>query len=154
MKVISQNKKAYFEYHILETLEAGIVLTGDEVKSIRVGHISLQGAFATVHDGELYLINCTIAPYERAFLKPKDEEAASRRRKLLLQKKQLHKLIGEVSKKGITIIPLKMYFNERSLVKVELGVCKHKLAAGKKQALKERDIRRETAKELKKAFRS
>lgn len=154
MKVIAQNKKAYFEYHILETLEAGIVLTGDEVKAIRAGNVSLQGTFATVHEGELYLINCNVAPYERAFLKPKDEEASRRRRKLLIQRKQMYRLVGEVSKKGVTIVPLKMYFNKRNFVKVELGVCKHKLAAGKKQAIKERDIRRETAKELKSVFKS
>lgn len=153
MKVIAQNKKAFHEYHVIESLEAGIVLTGDEVKALRSGTISLQGSFVTVHNGELYIINLHISPYERAFAKATDEESTSRRRKLLVHRKQLSRLVGEVSQKGVTIIPLKVYFNKRNLAKVEIGVCKHKLAAGKKQALKERDIRRETAKELKKAFR-
>ncbi len=152
MKIVAQNKKAFHDYHILDTLEAGIVLTGDEVKSIRAGKISLNASYATVHAGELFLINCHIAGYEKAFLKP-GEEDTRRRRKLLVHRRQLAKLIGDISKKGITIVPLKMYFNQKSKIKVELGICKHKLAAGKKQALKEQDIRRETSKELKKFFR-
>jgi SsrA-binding protein len=147
MKLIAKNKKAYHDYDILETLEAGIVLTGDEVKSLRAGNVSLAGAFATVHKGELYLINCHISPYQKAF--KKQEELATRRRKLLLHKRELDRLIGDVSKKGVTIVPLSIYFNERNIVKVEIGVCKHKKAAGKKQMLKERDIKRETERAIK-----
>lgn len=147
MKIIAQNKKAYFDYDIAEKIEAGLVLSGDEVKSIREGKVSLLGAFATLHGGELYLINCNITPYSKAFTK--DDENARRRRKLLLHKKQIMRLIGDVSKKGITIIPLKLYFNEKSKIKVELGVGKHKKAEGKKQALKERDIKRETERVIK-----
>ena len=147
MKIIAQNKKAYFDYDIAEKIEAGLVLSGDEVKSIREGKVSLLGAFATLHGGELYLINCNITPYSKAFTK--DDENARRRRKLLLHKKQIMRLIGDVSKKGITIIPLKLYFNEKSKIKVELGIGKHKKAAGKKQALKERDIKRETERVIK-----
>src|SRR5579885_1559765 len=140
MKIIAQNKKAFFDYEILEKMEAGIVLSGDEVKSLREGKVSLIGAFATVHGGELYLINCRISPYSKAY--SKDEEAATRRRKLLLHKKQLNSLIGDISRKGITILPLKMYFNDRNLAKVELGIGKHKKAASKKESIKERDIKR------------
>ncbi|MEX0672046.1 MAG: SsrA-binding protein SmpB [Candidatus Babeliales bacterium] len=152
MKVIAQNKKAFFEYTILETLEAGIVLTGDEVKSLRAGHCSLVGTFARVMQGELYIINMGVTPYDHAYQKA-DEELSRRPRKLLVHKNQLVRLIGDVSKKGITLIPLKIYFNAKNIAKVELGVAKHKKAAGKKQALKERDIKRETAREVKKVYK-
>lgn len=151
MKLVAQNKKAFFDYEILDKLEAGIVLKGDEVKSLREGKVSLIGAFATVHGGELYLINCRISPYSKAFLK--DEEAATRRRKLLLHRKQLNRLIGEISRKGVTIIPLRMYFNDKNIAKVELGIGKHKKAAGKKEAIKERDIKRQTSRELKDVYK-
>ncbi len=147
MKIVAQNKKAYHDYEILDTIEAGIVLTGGEVKSLRAGHVSLIGAFATFHRGELFLINCRISPYEKAYVK--DESLATRRRKLLLHKRQLDRLIGDVSRKGITIVPLRIYFNKRSKVKVELGIGKHKKAPSKKKELKERDIKRQTRRELK-----
>lgn len=147
MKIITQNKKARFDYEVYDTFEAGIVLTGDEVKSLRAGHVNLTGTFAVVTQGELFLLNCHITPYEKAY--KKDEELASRSRKLLVHKRELNKLVGEISQKGVTLVPLKLYFNEKSKVKVEVGVCKHKKAAGKKQALRERDIKRETDRELK-----
>ncbi len=151
MKQIAQNKKAFFDYEILEKIEAGIVLTGDEVKSLRAGHVSLVGAFATVKGSELFLINCNISLYSKAF--QKKEELATRSRKLLLNRRELNKLIGDISKKGITIVPLRMYFNERNIVKVELGLCKHKKAAGKKETIKERDIARQTRRELKDVYK-
>lgn len=147
MKIITQNKKAFFDYEIFERLEAGIVLNGNEVKSIRMGHISLLGAFAHIKDGELYLVNASITPYSKAYQK-KDEEAA-RSRKLLVHKKELNRLIGDISRKGITVMPLKVYLNDKGLIKIELGICKHKKSTEKKQALKERDIKRETSRELK-----
>src|SRR5437868_14313600 len=109
MKIIAHNKKAFFDYQILDSLEAGIVLTGDEVKSLRQGKISLSGAFATVHNGELFMINTNIPSYVHAY--QKKEEDALRSRKLLLHKTELNRLIGDISKKGITLVPLKMYFN-------------------------------------------
>lgn len=151
MKIVAQNKKAFHEYDILDKLEAGIVLTGDEVKSLRAGQVSLIGSFATVKDGELFLLNCRISPYSKAYIK--DEDAATRTRKLLLNKRELNKLIGEVSQKGVTIVPLKIYFNKKNLAKVQLGISKHKKAAGKKQALKERDIKRQTQRELKDVYK-
>jgi len=150
MRLVVQNKKAFHDYDILDRLEAGIVLTGDEVKSLRAGTVSLTGSFATVHGGELYLINCHITPYAKAFSKKEDD--ARRRRKLLLTKRELSRIIGDISRKGITIVPLRIYFNNRNIAKVELGLAKHKKAAGKKQALKERDIRRETAREIRGKF--
>jgi len=145
MKDIAVNRKAFHDYEILGSVEAGIVLSGDEVKSLRAGNVSLVGAFATVHQGELYLINCRISPYEKAF--QKKEEDATRRRKLLLHRRELDQVIGDISKKGVTLIPLKLYFSARGLVKVQLGIGKHKKASDQRQTLKERDIKRETARE-------
>ncbi len=146
MKVVAQNKKAFFDYEILERLEAGIVLTGDEVKSLRAGKVSLIGSFATVHDGQLFLLNCNITPYTQAFQAKKED--ATRSRKLLLNRKEINRIIGDISRKGVTIVPLKIYFNDRNFAKVELGVAKHKKAANKKETIKERDIKRETSREL------
>ncbi len=147
MKVITSNKKAYFDYQVLDNLEAGIVLTGDEVKSLRAGNVNLVGSFATIHNGELFLLNCHISPYEKAY---KKEDADSKKtRKLLVKRREINKLVGDISCKGITLIPLRMYFNERGRVKVQIGLCKHRNAAGKKNLLKERDIKRETSQELK-----
>jgi len=146
VKVIAKNKKAFFDYEVLDTIEAGIVLTGDEVKSLRAGKVSMAGSFATVHGGELFMINCNITPYTHAY--EKKEDTSKRSRKLLLHRKELDRIIGDISKKGITIVPLKLYF-KKGKVKVELGICKHKKARSKKRELKERDIKRETARELK-----
>jgi SsrA-binding protein len=146
MKLITKNKKAFFDYEVLESLEAGLVLTGDEVKSLRAGKVNLVGAFATMHDGELFMINAHISPYEKAYLK--DEAAATRSRKLLIHKRQLSRLVGTIAQKGVTLIPLRLYFNDRNRVKVEIGICKHKKIHGKKEAIKERDIARETRREL------
>ncbi|MFC1845594.1 SsrA-binding protein SmpB [Candidatus Dependentiae bacterium] len=151
MKIVAQNKKAFHEYDILERLEAGIVLTGDEVKSLRAGRVSLMGSFATVKKGELFLTNCNITLYSHAY--QKEEDLATRSRKLLLHKRQLNKIVGDVSKKGITIVPLKIYFNKKNIAKVELGICKHKKAVGKKKALKERDLDRQAAREIKDVYK-
>ena len=147
MKILSQNKKAFHDYDILEKIEAGIVLTGDEVKSLRAGNVSLVGAFANIRNGEMMLVNCRIAPYERAYLK--DEEAAMRSRVLLIHKRQILKLIGEIAQKGVTVVPLMFYLNDKNKVKVQLGIAKHKKAPSKKKELKERDIKRETSRAMK-----
>jgi SsrA-binding protein len=152
MKIVAQNKKATFDYEILDRVEAGIVLTGDEVKSLRAGKASLIGSFATVHDGQLFLINCNITPYAQAF-KTSKKENATRSRKLLLNRREINRLIGDISRKGITIVPLKIYFNNRNYAKVELGIAKHKKAASKKESIKERDIKRETSRELRGKYR-
>lgn len=147
MKIIVQNKKATFDYEISYKVEAGVVLTGDEVKSLRAHHGSLNGSFATVKNNELFLLNCNIPVYSHAY--QKDEDLALRTRKLLLHRKEMNKLIGDISKKGMTIVPLKIYLNDRGLIKVELGVGKHRKAHNKKELIKERDIQRETRRELK-----
>lgn len=146
MKIITTNKRAHHDYIILETMEAGIVLQGDEVKSIRAKEVSLNDAFATVHQGAINLINCHIAPYSHAYTKA---DTSRQTRKLLLHKKQINQLIGAISRRGLTIIPLKMYLNDRGYVKLELGIAKHKNAVDKKHELRERDIKRETAREIK-----
>lgn len=151
MKVIAQNKKAFHDYDILEKWEAGIVLTGDEVKAIRAGHVSLIGSYATIHRNEVFLLNALISPYAHAYTK--SDDMAKRSRKLLLHKREVNKLIGEIARKGITAIPLKIYINDRGKVKVEIGLAKHKKAYGIKQELKERDIARETRREIKEKIR-
>jgi SsrA-binding protein len=146
MKLIATNKRAFHDYEILETIEAGIVLQGNEVKSLRQKHVSLGDSFATIHQGNVVLTNCYIAPYTHAY----DKTDTSRQsRKLLLHKKEVNKLIGAISRKGLTLIPLKIYFNDRGYVKIELGLAKHKQAISKKRDLKERDIKREAAREAK-----
>ncbi len=147
MKVVAQNKKAFHDYDVSDTLEVGIVLTGDEVKSLRASQVSLAGSFAHIKDAELYLVNAHITQYKQAYTK--NEEATKRSRKLLLHRRELMKLVGLVSQKGVTLVPLKIYFNARGKAKVELGMCKHKKAPSRKQELKERDISRQTRRELK-----
>jgi SsrA-binding protein len=147
MKIITKNKKAFFDYEVLSRFEAGIVLKGDEVKSIRKGEINLIGTFVTVHDHELFMINAFISSYSHAF--QKNEDLTRRSRKLLVHRKELNRLIGDIARKGITLIPLALYLNDKGLVKLEVGICKHKKAHQKKEEIRERDIQRETARELK-----
>ncbi len=146
MKLITANKRAYHDYEIHETFEAGIALKGDEVKSIRNKNVLINDAFATVHDGVVMLINCHISAYSHAYSKV---DTSRQSRPLLLHKREINRLIGAISRRGLTLIPLKLYFNDRGYLKVELGLAKHKNAVDKKQSLKERDIKRETAREIK-----
>lgn len=146
MKLISNNKKAFHNYTVLDTLEVGVVLTGDEVKSIRAGKISIDESFALIKNNELVLLNCYIAPYSHAYSK---DDVSRRTRVLLAQKRQIIKLVGEVSKKGVALIPLKIYLNEKGLVKLSLGIAKHKQAHSKRQELREKDIKRSTEREIK-----
>lgn len=154
MKIIAQNKKAFHDYHILEKIEAGIVLSGDEVKSVRAGHVNMSGSFAHVMNNELWLVNCHMTPYAKAYDKgSKDEEYATRRRKLLVHRKQLRKFMSDIARQGVTVVPLKVYISERGLIKVELGIAKGKKMADKRQALKERDIARQASREVKDVYR-
>lgn len=147
MKIVAKNKKAFHDYDVLDKIEAGLVLTGDEVKSLREGKLNLTGSFASFHNNQLFMVNAHITPYKAAYQKREDD--ARRSRKLLLHKKELSKLQGKIAEKGITLVPLKVYFTAKNIAKVELGLCKSKKDTGKKQALKERDIKRETQRELK-----
>ncbi len=146
MNIITKNKKAYFDYEIAETIEAGIVLKGDEVKSVRSKQISIEESFATVTRNEIFLVNCYIAPYSHAYLK---KDISRQTRKLLLNRKEINKLVGSVARKGYTLVPLQVYINSRGKVKVLLGLAKHRKARDKRHLIKERDIARETAREIK-----
>lgn len=147
MKTVAQNKKAFHDYEVLDRIEVGIVLTGDEVKSLRAGQASLAGSFAHVKQSELFLVNGHITLYDKAYIK--GEELVRRSRKLLLHRRELNKLIAMISQKGVTLVPLSIYFNDRNIAKVDLGVCKHKNAPSRKKELKERDITRQTRREMK-----
>ena len=147
MKIITTNKRAFHDYEVLDRIEAGIVLRGDEVKSIRKGIVSINDSFAIVQDGEVVLLNSYIGAYTHAY--NKTALADRRTRKLLLHKKEIDKLMGDISRKGLTVIPLKMYFNEKSKVKLELGIAKHKKLVDKKRELREKDIKRETERDIK-----
>ena len=137
MQVIANNKKAFFQYFIIEKIEAGIELFGDEVKSLRTGKVSIQEAYAETNKGELFLINADIAVYEKTFYKTKSE--AKRIRKLLVRKKDIKRLQGKVDKEGMTIIPLKIYFNNRGLAKIEIAIAKGKKLYDKREDKKKKD---------------
>jgi SsrA-binding protein len=145
-KIVANNKRARFDYEILETLEAGIVLTGSELKSIRGGHISINECFAGEMQSELFLFNANIKEYEKAG--PFNHEAR-RPRKLLVKKKQANKWLGSVRKKGMTIVPINIYFNHKGLIKVLIGLGKGKKLHDKREAIKERDWKRDQSRILK-----
>lgn len=139
------NKKVRYDYEILETLEAGIALTGSEVKSLRAGKASLDEAYAYVRDGELWLISCNISPYPMAGYA---QHKPTRERKLLVHKRQLRKLEGKVVLKGFTIVPLAIYFNERGIAKVSIALARGKTHADRRADLKKRQHDRDMAQEL------
>ena len=128
-----------------ETYEAGIVLEGSEVKSVKMGNINLKDSFCFFEDGELILKNCHITPYEKGSVFNKE---AKRDRKLLLHKDQIIKLTAKVNQKGLTLVPLKLYFNQ-ALIKMELGLCQGKHTYDKKRATMEKDLTREKEREIK-----
>jgi SsrA-binding protein len=146
MKIITQNRKAFHDYDILQTYQAGIVLHGAEVKSLRAGLVNLVGAFGVLREHELYIINCHIGVYSHAY--SKDESQTTRSRKLLLSRREIGRIAQEVAQKGVTLVPLKLYFNDKGLVKVDLALCKHKKSHSRKEEIKERDIARETRREV------
>lgn len=137
MKIISQNKKARHNYEILDKFEAGIVLKGSEVKSLREGKVNLNDAHARFIKGELYLINAHISEYKMSNLLNHEPRAS---RKLLMHKQELNKLIGKVQEKSLTVVPLKIYFNNKNRVKVEVALGKGKKAYDKRDTLKQRDL--------------
>lgn len=144
-KILCQNKKARHEYDILECIEAGIALTGPEVKSLRYGGGNLKDGYAGIDRSEMYLFNAHISPYAQANIHNTDPRRA---RKLLLHKKEIAKLGGKVKEKGLTLIPLSLYL-KGSLIKVELGLAKGRHTYDKKQVIKERDIKRDMDREIK-----
>lgn len=139
---VASNKKARFNYTILETFEAGIMLTGGEVKSLRAGRATISESYATVDNGELFLVNAHIledSATKGGFV----QHVAGRPRKLLLKRKELNRLMGEVAKKGKTLVPLEIYFNDRGIAKVRIGLAQGKNMADKRETIKERDWNRD-----------
>ena len=145
IKIVCKNKKAFHEYHIDQRLEAGMVLSGAEVKSLRAGRANIKDGYAQIRNGELFLYNVHISPYSFA---PRSDNDPLRVRKLLLHKRELRKLIGKLKEKGVALIPLKIYFNERGKAKVELGLARGKKLYDKRAALKEKQTRRELEREM------
>ncbi|MDT8325536.1 MAG: SsrA-binding protein SmpB [Bacteroidota bacterium] len=144
INLILNNRRARHEYHVLESIEVGVVLRGTEVKSVRAGKINVLDAYASVVDGELFLHNMHISPFEKGNIHNHDP---LRVRKLLARKKEIRKLGQKVNEKGLTLIPLQIYFSGRHL-KIEIGVCKGKKTYDKRQALKKREIQRDMERQL------
>ena len=139
-RVVADNRKAFHDYHILETFEAGVVLQGTEVKSIREGRVNLRDSFARVEDGEVFIYNVHISPYtHRGYA----DHEPTRRRKLLLHRQEIRKLIGKTVEKGMTLVPVRLYF-KGGKVKVAVSLAKGKQAHDKREAIKRREVDRET----------
>ncbi len=146
MGVISINKRAAFDYEILERFEAGMVLTGQEVKSIKTGHISLAGAFVTLKGEEAWLTNSTVPPYKMAGKILNYDP--TRPRKLLLHKKELSSLIGKIKQKGLTLVPLRVY-TKGNKIKLEFGIGRGKKKYEKRETIKKREVERKIREEMK-----
>ncbi|HDD44632.1 MAG TPA: SsrA-binding protein SmpB [Candidatus Desulfofervidus auxilii] len=144
-KIICTNKRAYYNYQIEETFEAGMVLKGTEVKSLRLGRVSLGDSYAEIKNNEAYLINCHIAPYPFA---THTQHEPLRPRKLLLHKKEIKRLIGKLKERGLTLIPLRIYFRDGK-AKVELGLARGKRKIDKREEIKRRDEERIMRREYK-----
>jgi SsrA-binding protein len=143
-RIAVQNRKARYNYFIDDTVEAGIMLVGTEVKALRAGKASIGEAFAAEQDGELFLVNAHIGEYAGA----RDGHAATRARKLLLHRREIARLFGMVQREGATLVPLSLYFNPRGIAKVELAVARGKRKYDKRESIKERDWKRDKARLL------
>jgi len=141
MEVINKNRKAYFEYEILEKLTAGIQLVGSEVKSIRNGDVSINEAFCLIINGEAFIRNMHVAEFKQSGTHQNHEPR--RQRKLLLKRKEIDKLLGQVAQKGLAIKPLAVMLDERGMIKLEIGLGKGKKLRDKRQSIKEKDLKRE-----------
>lgn len=145
IKLIANNKKAYHDFFILDTYEAGIALHGTEVKSLRMGKCSIKESFIRIENGEVFIYGMHISPYEKGNIFNKDP---LRVKKLLLHKTEIHKLLGKTQEKGMSIVPLKVYL-KGSLVKVEIGLAKGKKLFDKRQDIAKKDQKREAEREFK-----
>ncbi|ABX43225.1 SsrA-binding protein SmpB [Lachnoclostridium phytofermentans] len=145
IKLIANNKKARFDYFIEETYEAGVVLHGTEVKSLRMGKCSIKESFMRIENGEVYVYNMHISPYEKGNIFNKDP---LRVKKLLLHKFQINKIVGQIQQKGYTLVPLTIYLKD-SLVKMEIGVARGKKLYDKRQDIAKKDQKREAEKDFK-----
>jgi SsrA-binding protein len=139
VKTISTNRKARHDYHIDDTFEAGIVLTGTEIKSIRAGRVNLRDSYATVKEGELWLLNTHIAPYQQGTYANHEPR---RPRKLLMHRREINRITGKLQERGFTLVPLRLYLKD-NLAKVELGLARGKKQYDKRAALREKQTRRE-----------
>lgn len=145
-KLIAENRRARFDYHIEDDLEAGIILQGSEVKSLRKGGSNISDSYASVEDGGLWLINAYIAPYAQARMWGHEER---RKRKLLVSKRELSRLWSASAREGMTIVPMKLYFNNKGIAKIKLGIAKGKKNADKRETSAKRDWQRQKARLLK-----
>lgn len=145
-KVVATNRKAYHDYFIEEKFEAGIVLKGTEVKSLRDRRVNLQDSYASVKDGEVFLQHCHISPYSHGNIMNHDP---IRMRKLLLHRKEINKLLGKTQQKGLTLVPLRIYFSARGQAKVELGLAKGKKQHDRRESIKAREANREVERAIK-----
>lgn len=143
-KIIATNRKARHDYLIEDSVEAGIVLTGSEIKAVRAGQVNLRDSYATVRDGEMWLVNAHIAPYQQASYQNHEPR---RDRKLLLHRREINRLTGKLQEKGLTLIPLQMYLKD-SRAKVELGLGRGKKLYDKRQSVRERDDQRQISRSL------
>lgn len=147
--VVTVNRQAYHDYIVEDTFEAGIALTGTEVKSIRAGRVNLRGAYARIKGGEVWLEGVHIAVYEQSTYMNHDPLRA---RRLLLHRREIDRLVGRIQAKGLTLVPLKLYFKENR-VKVELGLCRGKKLYDKRESIKQRESQRELARVVKQSNR-
>ena len=145
-KVVATNRKAFHDYFIEERYEAGILLQGTEVKSLREGRVNLQDSYASVCGSEMFLHQCHISPYRHGNIMNHDP---TRVRKLLLHKAEIHKLLGKTQQKGLTLIPLRIYFSKRGYAKVELGLAKGKKLYDRRETIKTREAGREVQRAIK-----
>jgi SsrA-binding protein len=145
MKAVATNRKARHDYHILDTFEAGMVLSGSEIKSVRAGRVSLRESYVTVRNGELWLVNCHIAPYDQA---SRLNHEPRRERKLLMHRRQIDRLARDVQEPGYTIVPLRMYL-KNNWAKVEIGLVRGKRQYDKRQAIAKREADRQIRRILK-----
>ncbi len=145
-KVVATNRKAYHDYFIEEKFEAGMVLKGTEVKSLRDRRVNLQDSYASVKEGEVFLHHCHISPYSHGNLMNHDP---IRTRKLLLHRKEINKLLGKTQQKGLTLVPLRIYFSTRGQAKVELGLAKGKKQHDRRATIKTREAGREVERAMK-----
>ena len=145
-KVVATNRKAFHDYFIEERYEAGIMLQGTEVKSLREGRVNLQDSYASVRGSEVFLHQCHISPYSHGNIMNHDP---TRVRKLLLHKAEIHKLLGKTQQKGLTLVPLRIYFTKRGYAKVELGLAKGKKLYDRRETIKSREAGREVQRAIK-----
>lgn len=148
MSELSVNRRATYDYEILQTYEAGLSLLGFEVKAVKAGRMTLAGAFAVIRGNEAWLLNASISPYQQK--NTPESYDPSRSRRLLLHRAEIKELIGAVAQKGLTVVPLKVY-SSHGIVKISLGLARHKKAGDKRQTIKKREASREIEREIKRS---